>query len=80
MGLSLNLPDGHAANDQLHPKMRDARAKVLAACKQNNLAFLNTVRLNDVTDMIDEGVMIGAGASPEVADKGRKYTKRKMPW
>jgi len=52
----------------------------LAACKQNNLAFLNTVRLNDVTDMIDEGVMIGAGASPEVADKGRKYTKRKMPW
>ncbi|MCB9384672.1 MAG: hypothetical protein H6509_08655 [Bryobacterales bacterium] len=80
MGLSLNLPDGHGANAELHPQMLAARAKVLAACKKNGLAFLNTVRINDVTDMIDEGVMIGAGASPEVADKGRKYTKRQMPW
>jgi hypothetical protein len=53
---------------------------VLAACKKNGLACLNTVRLNDVEDMIKEGVMIGAGASPEVADKGRKFTKRQMPW
>ncbi len=80
MGMSLNLPDGHAANDDLHPRMREARAKVLAACKKNGLAFLNTVRPNDVTEMIDEGVMIGAGASPETADKGRRYTKRQMPW
>lgn len=80
MGISLDLPDGHGANDTLHPRMAEARSRVLAACKTNGLAFLNTVRLNDVTEMIDEGVMIGAGASPEVADKGRKYTKRQMPW
>lgn len=80
MGLSLNLPDGHAANDQLHPKMREARAKVLGACKKNKIAFLNTVREHDVEAMIDEGVMIGAGATEAVADKGRKYTKRQMPW
>jgi len=80
MGMSLNLPDGHAANDDLHPRMREARAKVLAACKKNGLAFLNTVRPNDVTEMIDEGVMIGAGANAETADKGRRYTKRQMPW
>lgn len=80
MGISLNLPDGHAANDQLHPEMRAARSKVLNACKKNGLAFLNTVRANDIEAMIDEGVMIGAGAGPEVADKGRKYTKRDMPW
>jgi 4-hydroxy-2-oxoheptanedioate aldolase len=80
MGLSLNLPDGHGANNELHPEMFAARARVLDACKKNKLAFLNTVRLNDVEAMIDEGVKIGAGAGAEVADKGRKYTKRQMPW
>jgi 4-hydroxy-2-oxoheptanedioate aldolase len=80
MGISLDLPDGHVGNAQLHPMMREARGRVLAACKKNGLAFLNTVRENDVTDMIDEGVMIGAGARPEVAEKGRKYTNRQMPW
>jgi 4-hydroxy-2-oxoheptanedioate aldolase len=80
MGLSLGLPDGHGANETLHPQMRDARAKVLDACKKAKIAFLNTVRITDVEKMIDEGVRIGAGAGPEAADKGRHYTKRKMPW
>jgi 4-hydroxy-2-oxoheptanedioate aldolase len=80
MGISLDLPDGHVANDELHPMMREARGKVLAACKKNGLAFLNTVRENDVTAMIDEGVGVGAGANAATADKGRKHTKREMPW
>ena len=80
MGISLDLPDGHGPNRSLHPKMREARAKVLNACKKNKLAFLNTVRENDVTEMIDEGVRIGAGASLATAEKGRRYTKRQMPW
>lgn len=80
MGISLDLPDGHAPNRSLHPQMREARATVLNACKNNNLAFLNTVRENDVTEMIDEGVRIGAGASVATMEKGRLYTKRQMPW
>ncbi len=80
MGISLDLPDGHVGNDRLHPAMLEARGKVLAACKKNGLAFLNTVRENDVTDMIDEGVMVGAGARPNVMQKGREYTNRQMPW
>lgn len=80
MGLSLDLPDGHGPNRELHPKMRDARARVLAACKKNKIAFLNTVRLEDVEEMIKEGVMIGAGANQATADKGRRFTKRQMPW
>jgi 4-hydroxy-2-oxoheptanedioate aldolase len=79
MGLSLNLPDGHAANDQLHPEMAKARARVLEACKRNKLAFLNTVRPNDVEQMIAEGVRIGSGGQ-EAAEKGRRHTKRQMPW
>jgi 4-hydroxy-2-oxoheptanedioate aldolase len=80
MGISLDLPDGHGANRDLHPQMLAARGKVLNACKNNNIAFLNTVRENDVTEMIDEGVKIGAGANEATANKGRLYTKRQMPW
>jgi 4-hydroxy-2-oxoheptanedioate aldolase len=79
MGISLDLPDGHAGNRELHPKMLAARARVLAACKANKLAFLNTVRVDDVEEMIKEGVMIGSGGQ-EAAEKGRRFTKRKMPW
>lgn len=79
MGLSLRLPDGHLANESLHPEMAKARSAVLAACKKNKLAFLNTVRPGDVEKMIDEGVRIGSGGQ-EAAEKGRVYTKRKMPW
>lgn len=79
MGISLGLPDGHGANETLHPEMAKARSRVLAACKANKLAFLNTVRPNDVEEMIKEGVRIGAGGE-EAANKGRKFTKREMPW
>ena len=79
MGISLDLPDGHGANETLHPEMAKARAKVLAACKKNKIAFLNTVRPNDVEKMIDEGVRVGSGGQ-EAAEKGRRYTKRTMPW
>ncbi|MFN7920791.1 MAG: aldolase/citrate lyase family protein [Bryobacteraceae bacterium] len=79
MGISLDLPDGHGANETLHPKMRDARATVLAACKKAKIAFLNTVRPTDVEKMIDEGVRVGSGGQ-EAAEKGRRYTKRQMPW
>ena len=79
MGLSLALPDGHGRNNELHPKMREARAKVLAACKDHKLAFLNTVRPDDVEEMIKEGVRIGSGGQ-EAAERGRRYTKREMPW
>jgi hypothetical protein len=79
MGISLDLPDGHGANETLHPQMREARAKVLAATKKAKIAFLNTVRPDDVEKMIDEGVRIGSGGQ-EAAEKGRRYTKRQMPW
>ena len=79
MALSLGLPDGHGPNRSLHPRMREARATVLNACKKNGLAFLNTVREHDVTEMFDEGVRIGAGASEAAMTKGRKYSGRKMP-
>jgi 4-hydroxy-2-oxoheptanedioate aldolase len=62
--------------------MQDARARVLAACKRNNVAFLNTTRPDDVVERIKEGVMIGASAvgAPEAAEIGRRFSGRTMPW
>jgi 4-hydroxy-2-oxoheptanedioate aldolase len=77
MALSLGVPWGpEAAYD---PRMVAARAKVLAACKANHIAFLNTMTPTTVTDMIKEGVMVGP-ASQQTTEIGRKFTKRQMPW
>jgi 4-hydroxy-2-oxoheptanedioate aldolase len=77
MGWSFGLLSAH---DPPYPKvMADARARVLAACKSAKIAFLNTTRPNDVEAMIREGVRIGSGGK-EAAEKGRKFTKREMPW
>jgi len=77
MAMSLGVPSGpRAVND---PRMRAARTKVLAACKANHIAFLNTMTATDVVDMIKEGVMVGPG-NEQTADIGRKFTKRQMPW
>ncbi|HUX89000.1 MAG TPA: aldolase/citrate lyase family protein [Chloroflexota bacterium] len=80
MGMSLGFPDNH--DEPYPPEMQAARSRVLAACKLNNVAFLNSVRPDNVAQMIDEGVRVGASgrAGQEAAEAGRKYTKRTMPW
>jgi hypothetical protein len=35
--------------------------------------------VDNVIDMIKEGVMVCTGTE-QVAQKGREFTKRKMPW
>jgi 4-hydroxy-2-oxoheptanedioate aldolase len=77
MGFSFGLLNAH--DPPYAPEMAKARARVLAACKSAKLAFLNTVRPDDVEQMIKEGVMIGSGPQA-AAEKGRKLTKREMPW
>ncbi len=76
MQLSLGVSGRGAVND---PKMKDARATVLAACKANHIAFLNSLSADGVIDMIKEGVMVGP-ASQQTAEIGRKFTNRQMPW
>jgi 4-hydroxy-2-oxoheptanedioate aldolase len=68
------------AKGQNAPEMIAARAKVLAACKAQKIAFLNTGNVNNIVDMIKEGVMVVAGGNAATADIGRKYTKRTMPY
>jgi 4-hydroxy-2-oxoheptanedioate aldolase len=77
MGFSFGYTDRN--NDEVVQKMQDARARVKAACDAAGVAFLNGVAPDNVTQMIDEGVKVGAGGQ-EAAEIGRKYTKRTMPW
>jgi hypothetical protein len=60
--------------------MLEARSRVLRATKEARIFFLNSVTEEDVEAMIGEGVMIGAAANREAAEKGRRHTGRRMPW
>ncbi len=81
MALSLGFPFETGEGSMPAP-LRAARARVLAATKAHKIFFLNSVNPKNITQMIDEGVMIGAsGASgAETSEIGRKYSKRSQPW
>ena len=79
MGMSLGLPDAH--DPPYPPEMLAARAKVLAACKANKLAFLEQVTPENVAKQIEAGVMVGAGKQAQAAAEiGRRHTNRPQPW
>jgi 4-hydroxy-2-oxoheptanedioate aldolase len=73
MGLSYGYLEGRA--DPPVPKeVEEAGRRVLALSKKYNVLPEN------VEQRIDEGVRIGAGRRQDSAEKGRRYTKRPMPW
>jgi 4-hydroxy-2-oxoheptanedioate aldolase len=79
MGMSLGFPDAH--DPPYPPEMLAARGKVLAACKDNKLAFLEMVTPDNVIGQIADGVMIGAGRQAQAAAEiGRRHTQRPEPW
>lgn len=77
--LSLSLGSVKVLNDPYPPHMKAARDRVLAACKANGLAFLESCTPANVTGRIDEGVRVIAGNNPETAKVGRAHQKRTMP-
>lgn len=74
--------DGHRLDAGQNPRMMAVRSKVLAACKKNNVRFLNAASTapgsNYVIDQIRDGAMIMT-STEDVAFMGREFTKRKMP-
>jgi 4-hydroxy-2-oxoheptanedioate aldolase len=80
MGMSMGHPDAH---DPPYPDdMWAARNKVFAATKAAGIAFLEGMNADNVTQRIDEGVRISSAGrgGQEVAEIGRKHSKRTMPW
>ena len=76
MSLSFNVTRSGAM-----PKVLvDARARVFAATRKAGVPFLNQVNADNIEQMIDEGVKIGSNPGADVADRGRRYTNRQMPW
>ena len=62
-------------------ELEDAHQRVFAACKAAGVHFLHGATLDTIEDRIREGVMICpiTRVGPEVAAKGRAFTKRTMP-
>jgi 2-keto-3-deoxy-L-rhamnonate aldolase RhmA len=60
-------------------EMQAARDRILTACRNNRVAFLQTCTSDNVTLRIDEGVRVIAGHSEPTAIKGRAHQKRKLP-
>lgn len=74
MGMALGYPEQH---DPPYPQeMINIREKVKNTCKANHLFFLNQVTKDDITAMIEEGVMFCGAPNAEVAAIGWKYTRR----
>jgi 4-hydroxy-2-oxoheptanedioate aldolase len=77
--LSLALGYKEMPRDNYPPEMQEARDRVLAACKENGLAFLEIGTPDNVIAKIDQGVRVFAGHSEEAARIGRVYQLRAMP-
>jgi 4-hydroxy-2-oxoheptanedioate aldolase len=77
MGLSFGHIDRH--DPPYPPEMSEARSRIMAACRANDVFFLNMARAHSVVEMIEEGVRVVAG-NKEAAEIGRKHTGRTIPW
>jgi 2-keto-3-deoxy-L-rhamnonate aldolase RhmA len=77
--LSLSLGYRTMPREPFPPEMQRARERILAACRRNGVAFLQSCTPDNVTGRIDEGVRVVAGHNEATAIKGRAHQKRMMP-
>ena len=77
--LSLSLGYRTIPREPGPPEMQAARDRILSACRNNGVAFLQGCNADNVIERIDEGVRVIAGHSEAAAIKGRAHQKRKLP-
>ncbi len=77
--LSLSLGYLTIPREPFPKEMQVARDRVLAACRNNGVAFLQGCTADNVIARIEEGVRVIAGHSETAAIKGRAHQKRKLP-
>lgn len=77
--LSLSLGYRTIPREPFPPEMQRARDRILAACRKNGVAFLQSCTADNITARIDEGVRVVAGHSEAAAVKGRAHQKRTLP-
>ena len=62
------------------PILEAARTRIFNALKANKIAILHSSSIDNIEELIKWGVMVTHGTSAEHAAKGRKFTKREMPY
>src|SRR5688572_1256277 len=62
------------------PELVAAAQRVIRASKEAKLHILDNAQKEDILPQLAAGMTIIAGGVPEVAEIGRKHTKRNMPW
>ncbi|HEX5327445.1 MAG TPA: aldolase/citrate lyase family protein [Acetobacteraceae bacterium] len=77
--LSLSLGSTRLLRDPYPPEMQAARDKVLNACRNNRIAFLEGCNRTNLVGRLDEGVRVIGGHDEELARLGRAHQKRLMP-
>jgi len=77
--LSLSLGYRTIPREPFPAEMQAARDRVLAACRNKGVAFLQSCTAENIIARIDEGVRVVAGHSELAATKGRAYQNRTMP-
>lgn len=77
--LSLSLGYTSIPRDPYPPEMRAARDRILGACRQRGIAFLEGCTPENIAARIDEGVRVVAGHREDTAKIGRAHQKRAMP-
>ncbi|HUB44443.1 MAG TPA: aldolase/citrate lyase family protein [Acetobacteraceae bacterium] len=76
LGLSLGYTT--LQRDPYPPEMQQARDRVLAACKNNGIAFLEGGTAASIIQRLDDGVRVIADHDEESARLGRAHQKRTM--
>jgi 4-hydroxy-2-oxoheptanedioate aldolase len=62
------------------PILEAARTRIFNALKANKIAILHSSSIDNIEELIKWGVMVTHGTTAEHAAKGRKFTKREMPY
>ncbi len=62
------------------PVLEAARTRIFNALKANKIAILHSSSIDNIEELIKWGVMVTHGTTPEHAAKGRRFTKREMPY
>ena len=76
--LSLSLGYRTIPREPYPLEMQKARDRVLAACRNNGVAFLQGCSTDNVIARIDEGVRVIGGHSEATTNQGRAHQKRTM--
>jgi 2-keto-3-deoxy-L-rhamnonate aldolase RhmA len=77
--LSLSLGYRTIPREPFPPEMQRARNRILAACRNSGVAFLQSCTADNVIARIEEGVRVIAGHNEAAATKGRAHQKRALP-